>query len=125
MACAGESDPGVQAQRMKREMQDYTADTFLPYVGHTFPFEALAEGDISATTLCFRLLEVERPALGARPEGFREPFKLIFTSIGEPRSVRGLHRIAHEDFAPCEWLLARVFVPGRDPRVPYYEAVFG
>jgi hypothetical protein len=37
----------------------------------------------------------------------------------------GLHRLAHHDFEPCDWFLNRVFVPDRDARQSYYQAVFG
>jgi hypothetical protein len=73
----------------------------------------------------FELLEVRRPGYSKRPEGFREPFSLVFSAIEGWPSDQGLHRITHEDFASCDWLLTRVHVPGKDPRLAYYEAVFG
>ena len=53
------------------------------------------------------------------------PFSLVFAATDGQPSEKGLHRIAHVDFAPCDWLLTRVHLPGKDPRIAYYEAVFG
>lgn len=106
-------------------MRDYTAETFRPHVGRTLTFEAPAEGDIAARPVCFQLLQVSIPEYASRIGRLREPFSLLFTVAGGEPAARGMHRISHEDFAPCDWLLTRVFVPGKDPGVPYYEAVFG
>jgi hypothetical protein len=101
-------------------MPDYTADTFQPYVGQVFTFEAVHQ----SVVIGLKLLQVSRRP-GGKAAGFRESFSLLFTlSSGEP-SIGGLYRIAHGDFAPCEWFVSRVFVPGADPSVPHYEAVFG
>ena len=113
------------APRARHEMQDYTAETFLPHVGQILTFEASGEGDAPARSVRFQLLEVRRPQTGSRPAGFREPFSLLFAATDGQPSEKGLHRIAHADFAPCDWFLTRVHVPGKDPRVTYYEAVFG
>ena len=118
-------EQSVPSPRTRHEMRDYTAETFLPHVGRIITFEAPKEGDIPAHPVSFRLLEVLRPNNGSRPEGFREPFSLLFALTDGQPAARALHRIVHEDFAPSEWLLSRVFVPGRDARVAYHEAVFG
>jgi hypothetical protein len=121
MAAVGQP---VSAPHTKHEMRDYTAETFLPHVGRTLTFEA-PRGETPVRSVRFQLLEVRRPQSGSRPAGFREPFSLVFAAIdGEP-SDRGLHRIIHEEFASCDWLLTHVVVPGQDPQVAYYEAVFG
>jgi hypothetical protein len=59
------------------------------------------------------------------PAGFREPFSLLFALRSAELLGRGLHRIVHDDFEPADWFLTRVMAPGRDPRLAYYEAVFG
>jgi hypothetical protein len=115
----------VPAPRGTHEMNDYTADTFVPHVGQTLTFDAPQEGETPARSVRLQLLEVRRPQSGSRPAGFREPFSLMFAVADGQPSEKGLHRIAHTDFAPCDWLLTRVHMPGRDPRMAYYEAVFG
>jgi uncharacterized protein DUF6916 len=103
--------------QMKFEIANYTADTFLPYIGQVLRF---VPGDVQ-----LELLEVKRHSSNGRPAGFREPFALLFALRGEDQLGRGLHRIAHDDFEPADWFLTRVLAPGRDPRLAYYEAVFG
>ena len=117
-------DQSVLARRTKHEMRTYTVETFQPYVGQILTFDII-QPDGSSERVCLGLLEVTRLSFGARPEGFREPFSLLFTPAGGTLSAGGLHRVVHDDFEPCEWFLSRVFLPRRDPRVPYYEAVFG
>ena len=103
--------------QMKFEIANYTADTFMPYVGQVLMFDP---GGVH-----LELLQVSRRTGGQLPAGFREPFALLFTLRSVEPLVRGLHRIVHDDFEPAEWLLTRVLAPGRDPRLAYYEAVFG
>jgi hypothetical protein len=103
--------------QMKFEIANYTADTFLPYVGQTLTFDP---GDVR-----LELLEVNRQSSSGRPAGFREPFALLFALRSAEQLGKGLYRIAHDDFEPADWFLTRVLAPGRDPRLAYYEAVFG
>jgi hypothetical protein len=103
--------------QMKFEIANYTADTFLPYVGQVLRF---VPGDVQ-----LELLEVKRHSSSGRPAGFRDPFALLFALRSAEQLGRGLHRIAHDDFEPADWFLTRVLAPGRDPRLAYYEAVFG
>jgi hypothetical protein len=111
---------------MTFKMQDYTAEVFLPYVGQVLLFEPPADeqGD-SADGFSLELLEVRQPRTHNRPDGFRQPFTLLFALRGSRPLGPGCHRIAHHDFEPSEWLLTRVVVPQRDPGIAYYEAVFG
>jgi hypothetical protein len=92
----------VPAPRTRHEMQNYTAETFLPHVRRTFTFEAPWEGEAPVRSVRFELLEVRRPGYRNRPEGFREPFSLVFSAIEGRPSDQGLHRITHEDFASCD-----------------------
>lgn len=103
--------------QMKFEIANYTADTFLPYVGQVLTF---VPGDVR-----LELIEVKRHSSSGRPAGFREPFALLFALRSADQLGRGLHRIAHDDFEPADWFLTRVLAPERDPRGAYYEAVFG
>ena len=103
--------------QMKFEIANYTADTFLPYVGQALTFDP---GDVQ-----LELLEVKRQNSSGRPAGFREPFALLFALRSAEQLGKGLYRIAHDDFEPADWFLTRVLAPGRDPRLAYYEAVFG
>ena len=120
MVSSTEASPSVVGASKPYAMPDYTADTFLPYAGQVFMFEAVR----GSCNLGLKLSQVSRRRAG-KVEGFREPFSLLFTlSSGEP-SAGGLYRIAHSDFVPCEWFVSRVFVVGADPGVPHYEAVFG
>ena len=107
---------------MKFEMEKYMADTFAPYVGQVFSFES---ADAARKSVQLELVEVKRHKSGARPQGFREPFALLFTAQSPESFASASLRILHDDFAPSEWFVSRVLVPGADPRVAYYEAVFG
>jgi hypothetical protein len=108
---------------MKLEMETYTADVFQGYVGRTMTFEQTANGASRRRQL--ELVEIRRSPLSSRPEGFREPFTLLFVVNGTDLPGNGLHRLLHDDFGPTEWLLTRVTMPGRDSATPYFEAVFG
>ena len=103
--------------QMKFELATYTADTFLPYVGQVLTFDP---GGVQ-----LELLKVSRRNPGQVPAGFREPFALLFVLRSAEPLGRGLYRIVHDDFEPSEWLVTRVMAPGQDPRLAYYEAVFG
>lgn len=114
------------AECMKFEMRNYAAEMFLPYVGQVLLFEPPAnEQTDSCDAFQLELVEVRRPTSRNRPDGFREPFTLLFALRGLQFLGPGCHRIAHHDFEPSEWLLTRVLVPGSDPRAAYYEAIFG
>ena len=103
--------------QMKFEISNYTAETFEPYVGQVLTFDP---GGVQ-----LELLKISRRNPGQLPDGFREPFALLFTLRSAEQLGKGLYRIVHDDFEPSEWLLTRVMAPGRDPRLAYYEAVFG
>jgi len=107
---------------MKFVIDEYTADTFLPYVGRVFKFES---ENVARSPVHLELLEVKRQRSSGRPAGFREPFALLFGLRGADALGTGFHRITHEDFEPADWFLTRVLDPGRDPHLACYEAVFG
>jgi hypothetical protein len=108
---------------MKIEMATYTADAFQQYVGKTMTFEQTGNGESSRLQL--DLVEIRRSQSSLRAEGFREPFALLFVSRGTNLPGGGLHRLLHDDFEPTEWLLTRVWIPGKSSASPLYEAVFG
>jgi hypothetical protein len=109
-------------QEMKFVMEKYAAETFLPYVGEVFHFESV---DPAGRRVELELSEVRRQNSGGRPIGFREPFALVFTAPDGASFTSALLRLSHDDFEPGDWFVSRVFVAGADPRVAYYEAVFG
>jgi hypothetical protein len=106
-------------------MEDYTRAVFDPLVGRVFEFDRPGPRDATPDRVQLELLEVSGPKRGSTTPGFREPFTLLFTLRSAEELGAGLHRIAQDDFEPCEWFLNRVFVPGRDARCSYYQAVFG
>jgi len=91
-------------------------------MGRSFLFES---ADAARLQVELELLEVTRQNAGGRPSGFREPFSLLFALRSSKPLASGLHSITHDDFEAAGWFLTRVLVPGRDPRLAYYEAVFG
>jgi hypothetical protein len=103
--------------QMKFEIANYTADTFAPYIGQVLMF---SPGGVQ-----LELLQITRRNVGSLPAGFREPFALLFALRSAESLGRGLHQLVHDDFEPADWFLTRVLAPGRDPRLAYYEAVFG
>ena len=116
----GESTPGPRA---KFAMEHYTAEMFEPYVGRIFEFDPGGNPqEISGNRVQLELLEVAR---STSAPGFRPAFTLLFALRGSTPLGRGLHKIAHEDFEPCDWFVNRVVMAGRDPRAAYCQAVFG
>jgi hypothetical protein len=107
---------------MKFEIEKYTADTFVSYVGQVFNFESV---DPAGGPVSLQLSEVRRHKSSGSPTGFRDPFALVFTAPAGASFSSALLRLAHDDFEPGEWFVSRVFVAGVDPCVAYYEAVFG
>jgi hypothetical protein len=103
--------------KMKFEIANYTADTFSPYVGQVLVFDP---GGIQ-----LELLQVSHRKADQVPAGFREPFALLFALRSAEPLGRGLYQLVHDEFEPADWFLTRVLAPGRDPRLAYYEAVFG
>ena len=106
-------------------MDDYTRALFQPHVGKVFEFDRPASQSATSDRVRLELIEISGPPAGTAAAGFREPFTLLFALRGAGELSTGLHRLAHHDFEPCEWFLNRVFVPDRDGRQSYYQAVFG
>ncbi len=106
-------------------MTDYTRALFEPQVGRVFEFDRPGSEPAASDRVRLELLEVSgSPAAPATGE-FRAPFTLLFALRSGAELGTGLHRLAHQDFEPCEWFLNRVLVPDRDMRQSYYQAVFG
>ena len=104
-------------------MEEYTRAVFDPLVGQVFDFDPVGPQRSAPSHVQLELVEVSGPS--AASPGFREPFTLLFTLRSAGELGAGLHRLAMDDFEPCDWFLNRVFVPGRDARCSYYQAVFG
>jgi hypothetical protein len=68
----------VPAPRRRHEMQNYTAETFLPHVGRTLTFEAPCEGEAPVRSVRFELWEVRRPITATAPKLFANRFRRCF-----------------------------------------------
>lgn len=120
---------------MKEGIREFRPGTFRLHIGQVFRFEGLEGGENpSGETFELELVEVNtygKSVMGGEPvdENRRESFSLLFILRGTTPLGRGLHRLAHEHFEPCELFLSRVVVPQRAvkdrPATVYYEAVFG
>lgn len=103
-------------------MDQYTSDAFASLVGQVFCFYSTA--DAADAPMHLELLEVQAspPRAGAQ---IRQAFSLLFALRGGEASTQSTLYLRHGEFEPCAWFINRVSIPGRDPRTPYYEAVFG
>jgi len=114
----------------KPKLEEYTAETFRPYVGQVFTFlRPEQQPKVSAGRVELELLLVSTPrgnVVTAPSAGSSRPFSLLFALKQDmPVLTAGLHRLSHDSFEECDCFLSRVYVPGRDSQKPYYEAVFG
>jgi hypothetical protein len=106
-------------------LAQFTAPLFVGRVGEVFRLSPSDDAPGTAGGLFdLELIEVRQPGRGGG-EAAREPFALLFALRSRTSLEPGLHRLVHEAFEPDDLFLSRVFVPGRDPRAVYYEAVFG
>jgi hypothetical protein len=113
--------PGI-----KISMENYSSETFEPYVGKTLLFEGPADGRGGAgDRVELELLEVIQQQSGSPRAGFRKPFTLLFALRSSTPLGNGLHKIVHDRFEACDWFLNRVSLREGDPRTAYYQAVFG
>jgi len=110
---------------MTTRMEDYTRAVFVSHVGQVFEFDRPLADASASGRVQLELLEVSSPGTQATGGEHREPFTLLFALRSGNELGGGLHRLARPDFEPCEWFLNRVFVPDRDRRNAYYQAVFG
>jgi hypothetical protein len=103
-------------------MSQYTSDVFTSLVGQVFRFHQTADG--SDPPIELELLDVQS---SPSPGGLhaRHTFSLLFALRSRAERLESTLHLRHDDFEPCAWFVNRVTVPGRDPRTPYYEAVFG
>lgn len=100
----------------------YTSEVFTPLVGQVFCFHRTA--DAGDAPLHLELIEVQASPHRATA-GARQAFSLLFAlRSGDAMQPATLY-LRRDEFEPCAWFVSRVTVPGRDPRTPYYEAVFG
>lgn len=103
-------------------MDQYTSDAFVPLVGQVFSFHRTA--DAGDPPIQLELLHVQ--AFRHRADmGGRQLFSLLFALRGGEATQESTLHLRHDAFEPCAWFVNRVTVPERDPRTPYYEAVFG
>jgi hypothetical protein len=114
---------------MPLTLAEFTADLFAPYLGQIFFFGAVTAQDFEITapeTTRMKLVQVHRHRCGAEEEQAgrgRQPFSLWFEHLsGSP--PRGVCRLIQRDFGACELFLSRISIPGRNPDVAVYEAVF-
>jgi len=103
-------------------MDQYTSDAFAPLVGQVFCFHRTADAGDSPMQL--ELLAVQ-PSRRPASVGGRQLFSLLFAWREGDATQQSTLYLQHDAFEPCAWFINRVLVPGRDPRTPYYEAVFG
>jgi hypothetical protein len=130
-ATAGQLSPWP---RSTQPMQDLTAESFLPYVGHTMRFaRPLAKGALLSRTAELKLLKVdghdaitriESHAPANHPERTRASFSLVFELTDQAPLEDGLHRLVHSDFAGHALFVSEVSRP-RPDGTRFYEAVFG
>ena len=55
----------------------------------------------------------------------RIPFSITLRAAEEPPFVQEVLRLDHADFEDCMIMITRVAIPGREPGVAWFEAVFG
>jgi len=105
-------------------LAQFTAQLFVGRVGEVFRLIPSDDAPgVARGPFELELIEVRRSGGGG--QATREPFALLFTLRSRAPLGPGLHRLVHGAFEPDDLFLSRVFVPGRDPRAVYYEAVFG
>lgn len=103
-------------------IDQYTSDVFASLVGQVFCFHRTA--DAGDAPLHLELIEVQGSPHRATAAA-RQAFSLLFAlRSGDAMQPATLY-LRRENFEPCAWFINRVSVTGRDPRTPYYEAVFG
>jgi hypothetical protein len=121
-------------KRAKQNLQDLTAESFLPFEGCDLVFSRpVASGGIFSRTVAMKLakvtthehvtqIEAQNPAIYSKRS--REPFSLVFELKGAEPLEDGLHRLIHKDFEGCQVFLSQVSQPRPDGTL-LYEAVFG
>ena len=114
---ASMSDP-----RGKIAMTQYTSDAFAPLVGQVFCFHRTA--DANDPRMHLELVEVQ-PSPHRAMAGARQSFSLLFAARRADATEESTLHLRHDGFEPCPWFVTRVTAPQRDPKTPYYEAVFG
>jgi hypothetical protein len=102
-------------------MDQYTSDAFASLVGQVFYFHRTA--DAGDAPMHLELIEVQAQPQHATA-GARQAFSLLFALRSGDAMPESLLYLRRDDFEPCAWFVNRVTVSGRDPRTPYYEAVF-
>jgi hypothetical protein len=55
----------------------------------------------------------------------RIPFAITLRALEEPPFVQAVLRLDHDGFEDCSIMITRVVMPGRDPGMAWFEAVFG
>ncbi len=103
-------------------MDQYTSDAFASLVGQVFHFHRTAGAE--EPSLDLELIEVASSPHASGAPG-RQPFSLLFALRRGDAPQQSTLYLRHEAYEPCAWFVSRVLVQGRDPRTPYYEAVFG
>jgi hypothetical protein len=116
------SVPSVSDPRAKISMTQYSGDAFAARVGQVFSFHRIAGANDPPVHLELVDVQTSPHQAGA---GHRQSFSLLFAlRSGDATQESTLH-LRHDEFEPCAWFVNRVTAPERDPKTPYYEAVFG
>lgn len=106
----------------KVSVTQYTSAAFAPLIGQVFAFHRTA--DANDRPIHLELVEVQ-PSPHRAMAGGRQSFSLLFASRGADATEESTLHLRHDAFEPCAWFVNRVTASPRDPKTPYYEAVFG
>jgi len=116
------SATAISDAHAKISMAQYTSDAFASLAGQVFSFHRTAGANDPPIHL--ELVEVE-PSPHRAMAGTRQSFSLLFALRSDDTTEESTLHLRHDEFERCAWFFNRVTAPQRDPKTPYYEAVFG
>jgi Domain of unknown function (DUF6916) len=100
-------------------LEDLTADTFAPAVGHTFRLDAGEAGGLDLELVESRLHDPDAPERD--DSGKRAPFSLLFKGPAQPILEQRIYSLEHESIGALEIFIVPV---AHDEAGTSYEAVF-
>ena len=106
----------------KISVTQYTSAAFASLVGQVFSFHRTP--DANDPPIHLELVEVQ-PSPHRAMAGARQSFSLLFALRGANATEESTLHLRHDEFEPCAWFVNRVTASQRDPKTPYYEAIFG
>jgi len=118
---------------MAQRLSEVTHESFERIVGQELTF-LLAEDNAGGDSAYRFVLEEVRvnqrlaEATNAGQPGSiyrRIPFSITLRAVEEPPFVQSVLRLDHPDFEDCSIMMTRVTIPGREPGIACFEAVFG